>query len=132
MSRTFNTAAKIEQVKEPLFQISRSKYRGSRSSEQENLEANLLKLDLTRIHQELNLIDDSILDEITLFIGDKFQLDQDDIPLDGLSYELEGIGLTAFDYIEGLDEILDIDIIDKLSGILFRTMSKVHRLEKGM
>lgn len=137
MSKTFNTQAKINSVKEPLFQRNRMRYRGVRSSEQENLETNLIKLDLTRIKKELENIDVSILEDITLFVGNRYEITQETNLDDGLSYTIDGIDFQYFSIHDGeivalglpIEEDLSIDTIDKLSGQLSRILLKVQRLE---
>jgi hypothetical protein len=126
MFKTFNNSAKISKVKEPTFQITRANYRSSRSSMQENVEANMLLLDLSRIYLELENIDVSILDQITLFTGIKQDIDEDVNLNDGLSYSVDGVRFKA----DGLDiEDLELDVIDKVSGRLVRLFNKVQRLE---
>ena len=51
-------------VREPLMQISRVKLMSTRSSLLENLETNILKIDLTRILNELTKTDDQILQKL--------------------------------------------------------------------
>lgn len=130
MSKTFNTTAKINKVKEPIFQVNRAKYRAARSSQQENLETNQIKLDLTRIYQELETIDLSILDEITIFIGNKVDETDTTYLTDGLSYEVSGVGFALENTV--IDQTLELDTIGKLSGILTRLYGKVQRLETRM
>lgn len=124
MAVTFSVTSKIERVKEPLFQISRAKFRAPRESRQENLETNLLKLDLTRILQQLENIDLNIFNNIKLIVGDRSDITNAMNLNDGLSYSLNEIG-ASFD-----PAPLDIDSMDKLSSQLSRIAYKVKRLEQ--
>lgn len=130
MSKTFNSLAKISKVKEPLFQVTRAKYRAPRNSELENLETNMLKIDLTRILNELEAIDVSILENLELIVGNKNDITNTTYLSDGLSYDIEGVDFKYGD--DPIETDMKIDTIDKLSGTLNRLVLKVQRLEMGM
>lgn len=130
MATTFNNRKNSQRIREPLFNINRIKYRGPRSSELENLETNLLKLDITRILTELENIDISILDSLTYVLGSTKNLSEQQKLQDGVSYDIENV----FFYIENviqLDYTLVIDTIDKVSSKLSRLSAKIKRLESG-
>jgi len=130
MATTFNNRKNSQRIREPLFNINRIKYRGPRSSELENLETNLLKLDITRILTELENIDISILDSLTYVLGSTKNLSEQQKLQDGISYDIENV----FFYIENviqLDYTLVIDTIDKVSSKLSRLSAKIKRLESG-
>ena len=91
MSKIYSNSDKVERIKEPLFQINRLKFRGPRNSELENVETNLLKLDLTRIENELDTIDQLVLDDISLVIGDIEDINTSILLDDGLSYEISDV-----------------------------------------
>lgn len=129
MGIIFNTINKVQKVKQPLFQINRARYRGVRSSELENSEINLIKLDLTRINLELDSIDLKILEDLTVIIGDKDSITYNTNLNDGLSNELTGIDIKFDD--KALQEDIEIESIDKMSGKIARLLNKVSRLEKG-
>lgn len=129
MGKIFNTLAKIQKVKQPLFQINRSRYRGVRSSEVENLETNLIKMDLTRIESQLNEIDASIVDNLEVFVGNKQDINLVTNLDDGLSSTIIGVDIKFENLL--LEEDIKIDSIDKLSGQVSRLITKVSRLEKG-
>lgn len=130
MSKTFNSLAKISKVKEPLFQIGRAKYRAPRSSGLENLETNMLKIDLTRILNELEAIDISILENLELIVGNKNDITSTTYLSDGLSSSIEGVDFKYGDDLVETD--MKIDTTDKLSGTLSRLVLKVQRLEMGV
>lgn len=129
MGIIFNTINKVQKVKQPLFQINRARYRGVRTSESENLETNLIKLDLTRINSELDSIDLKIIEDLTILIGDKSSITYNINLSDGLSNELQGVDIKFDD--KALQEDIEIDSIDKMSGKIARLLNKVSRLEKG-
>ena len=132
MSKIFNTGSKIDRVKEPLFQVSRMRYRGSRYSELENLETNLLKLDITRINQELDTVDQSVLDTIELFtFSEEFEsASTTATDSDGHSWTVDNVGISVYNQTPEIE--LEVDTIDKISGQLSRIFNKVQRLEAGM
>lgn len=91
MSKIYTNQNKTQRIKEPLFQVNRTKYRNGRQSELENVETNLLKLDLTRIESQLDDVDTSILDDLTLFIGNIDDINESVLLDDGLSYNVSGV-----------------------------------------
>lgn len=129
MGIIFNTINKVQKIKEPLFQINRARYRGVRVSESENLESNLIKLDLSRINSELDSIDLKIFENLKILIGDKDLITYNVNLDDGLSNELQGIDIKFDD--KPLQEDIEIDSTDKISGKIARLLNKVTRLEKG-
>lgn len=132
MSKTFNNGSKISRVKEPLFQVNRMRYRGSRDSQLENVETNLLKLDITRIYQELDAIDQSVLDTVEFFTFSEelSSTTPSATDSDGHSWVIDDVGLSIYD--RPLESQLKIDTLDKIGGKLSRILSKVQRLEMGM
>lgn len=137
MPKTYTNQNNAGRIREPLFNISRTKYKTSRLSEQENLETNLLKLDITRISMELEEIDLAVIDNLTYLIGDITDI-TDSVKLnDGLSYEITGASVSIFGYkdpdIESpTTQILNIDVTNKLASKLSRLYNKVTRLESEM
>lgn len=131
MATTFSNKQKIETIREPLFQVSRNKYRAPRSSQLENVETNLIKLDITRIYNELDNIDLGILQSVTYLVGDIEDIDQNVSLSDGLSYTIDYVDFYEDSIVE-FDNILFIDTIDKVSSKLSRLLSKVRRLESGI
>lgn len=130
MAISYRNYNKINRIVEPLFQVDRVKFKSPRSSLSENLESNLIKIDLSRILNELQTVDDSILDKITYFIGNVEDLDEGAKLGDGVSYTLSDIGIYI-DYPGASLETLTIDTTNKLSGKISRLISKVSRLENG-
>lgn len=137
MPKIYTNQSNSTRIREPLFNISRVKYKGSRLSEQENVETNLLKLDITRISLELEQIDSAVIDNLVYLIGDITDI-TDSVKLnDGLSYSVAGVTTSTFGYkdpdIESpTTQVLSIDVTNKLGAKLSRLYSKVTRLESEM
>lgn len=130
MAITFNKIENKNRIREPLFQLNRTKFKSSRSSLSENLESNLLKTDFSRILNELTTVDLNILNKINYFIGSVSGYDEAAKLEDGISYALDGINI----YIDGIgstESPLEVDTMNKLSGKLARLFYKVSLLENG-
>jgi hypothetical protein len=130
MAITFNKIENKNRIREPLFQLNRTKFKSSRSSLSENLESNLLKTDFSRILNELTTVDLNILNKINYFIGSVSDYDEAAKLEDGISYALDGINI----YIDGIgstESLLEVDTMNKLSGKLARLFYKVSLLENG-
>lgn len=129
MSIVFNTLAKIQKVKQPLFQLNRSKFRGPRISFSDNLESNLFKLDVTRIELQLKEVDESIIDKLEIFTGNKKDISLEINLDDGLSSVISGVDIKFEELV--LEEDIKVDSLDKAAGQVSRLISKLNRLEKG-
>lgn len=130
MSISFQKSEKKSEIREPLFQLRRVRFKSSRSSLEENVETNLLKIDISRILKELNEIDESIFEKIVYFNGEIVDYTLENKLQDGISSELNNLDL----YIEkdpGTEEPVIIDTTEKLSGRLSRLFYKVSLLENG-
>jgi len=130
MPTTFNKSNNKNRIREPLFQLSRVKFKSSRSSLSENLESNLLKIDFSRILNELTTVDSTILQKITYFIGDINDYDETSKLEDGTSYAMTGINIYVDD-IDSVAQAFEVDTMNKLSGKLARLFYKVSLLENG-
>lgn len=114
--------------KQPLFKIDRVKYRSYRDSQQENVETNLLKIDLSRILNGLNAVDDAVLVDLKYLIGDISDKTEDTNLQGGLSYSLPSVQM----YYDDTSQISDLEIqtLSMISSRLFRLKNKISRLEK--
>lgn len=128
MTISYNNNINRSRVREPLFQINRTKYRSSRVSQIENLETNLLKLDIQRIFDELSNIDLSILNNLEFIVSGNFGLDNSIKLNDGVSKTIDDIQFF-YDKENSSIENLELDSINKLSGTLVRLINKIKRLE---
>ena len=130
MAITFNKIENKNRIREPLFQLNRTKFKSSRNSLSENLESNLLKIDFSRILDELTTVDLGILNKLNYFIGSVNDYDQVAKLEDGTSYALEGISIYI-DAPGATENLLEVDTMNKLSGKLARLFYKVSLLENG-
>ena len=128
MALFYNKRENSQRIREPLFQVNRLKYRNTRNSESENLETNLIKIDLTRISNEIDSIESDIAAKVKYFIGDVKDYTTEAKMQDGISYPINGIDIFV-DKNNSLEEDLEIDTINKLSGKLSRLLNKIQRLE---
>lgn len=137
MPKSYTNQTNATRIREPLFNIERVKYKNSRSSQQENVETNLLKLDISRIFKELDEIDLRVIDNLTYLIGNITDI-TDSVKLnDGLSYSVTGVSLSTFGFKDPDIElpntqVLSIDVTNKLGAKLARLFNKVTRLESEM
>lgn len=130
MSTTYNNPKITQRIREPLFQVNRTRFRGSRESQSENLETNFLQLDLTRILNELESIDIAILNKLTYLIGNTADVTNAVNLNDGLSYSIDDVNIFI-DKDGSIEENLELDIMNKISSKLSRLLNKIQRLENG-
>ena len=130
MAITFNKTENKNRVREPLFQLNRIKFKSPRNSLSENLESNLLKIDFSRILDELTTMDLTVLNKVTYFIGDINDYNKASKLEDGISYTIDGINIYIDD-IDSTENTLEVDTMNKLSGKLARLFYKVSLLENG-
>lgn len=130
MATTYNNPKITQRIREPLFQVNRVRFRGSRESQCENLETNFLQLDLTRILNELESIDVDILNKLTYFIGETPDMTNAVKLNDGLTYPIDDINIFI-DKDGSVEEVLEIDVMNKISSKLSRLLNKIQRLENG-
>ena len=130
MATTYNNPKITQRIREPLFQVNRVRFRGSRESQCENLETNFLQLDLTRILNELESIDVDILNKLTYFIGETPDMTNAVKLNDGLTYPIDDINILI-DKDGSVEEVLEIDVMNKISSKLSRLLNKIQRLENG-
>lgn len=119
---------KTNQVREPIFNISRIKFKSERNSLLENVETNVLKIDFTRLLSELNNIDLSINEKLSYFVGDTLDYTTESKLEDGIKYVFEDLDIYIDDNSAGQVD-LQLDSLDKISGKLSRLFYKVKLLE---
>jgi hypothetical protein len=66
MARTYT---EIKRIIQPLYQRYRSVFRGPRDSAMENLETNKILIDMHRLEDSIQDIDNRIYDEQRIFVG---------------------------------------------------------------
>lgn len=128
MTILYSNSNNRSRVREPLFQVGRTKYKSSRVSQFENLETNLLKLDIQRIFNEFSSIDVSVLDKLEFIVSGNFGLDNSTKLNDGVSKTIDNIQFF-YDKENSSVENLELDSINKMSGTLVRLINKIKRLE---
>lgn len=129
MFRTHKNRAKYERILQPVFGKFRTKYRSHRSSQSENAETNLFKIDLERIYRDLETVDSKILNDLTYFVGDVEDIDTSVLLSEGLSYSLDGVDFY-FDDTGVTSQDVDIKTVNTISSKMSRIFDKVQRLEK--
>jgi hypothetical protein len=130
MATTYNNPKITQRIREPLFQVNRVRFRGSRESQSENLETNFLQLDLTRILNELESIDIDILNKLSYLIGETSDITNVVNLNDGLTYSIDDVNIFI-DKDGSVEEALEIDVMNKISSKLSRLLNKIQRLENG-
>lgn len=131
MLYTFTGKNKYNRKIQPVFQRFRTKYRFSRSSQNENSETNNLKIDITRINNSLNDLDKTVFDDLKILVGDIKDLNEELSLTGGLSYTISGVDFYNDNSSELIEDI-DIDVTNKLSSIISRIELKVSRLERNL
>lgn len=114
--------------KQPLLKIDRVKYRSYRDSQQENVETNLFKIDLSRVLGDLNKVDDTVLVDLRYLIGDISDQTENTDLQGGLSYSVPNVQMYSDDNSQTSD--LEVETISKISSRLSRLKNKIYRLEK--
>jgi hypothetical protein len=130
MATTYNNPKITQRIREPLFQVNRVRFRGSRESQCENLETNFLQLDLTRILNELESIDIDILNKLSYLIGETADVTNAVNLNDGLTYSIDDVNIFI-DKDGSVEEVLELDVMNKISSKLSRLLNKIQRLENG-
>jgi hypothetical protein len=131
MAKTYSSKNKQQRIREPLYSRHRAKYRGVRHSLDQNVETNLIKIDISRILDELESIDVNILNDLTILVGEKSEITDTILLDDGLSYTVEGVAFTygSSDFSTQVMAELEVDTLDKMSSKLSRLQRKTKDLE---
>ena len=134
MGKTYSNQNKVERIKEPLLKVDRVKYRNARNSELENAETNLLKLDITRIYNQLESIDLQVLNDLTFLIGSTQDVTTSALLNDGLMYSLyDSSNQPIYYYNQNNTTIYQFQTstVNRLSSRMVRLLNKIQRLENG-
>jgi hypothetical protein len=128
MARTYT---EIKRIIQPLYQRYRSVFRGPRDSAMENLETNKILIDMHRLEDSIQDIDNRIYDEQRIFVGqydpEKTQIHED--YNDGKYYIFSDI---QFDYYsnDATPDYVQIDTLDTVASKMNRLSKKIKMLEK--
>ena len=92
------TYTEIKRIVQPLYQRYRNVFRGPRSSHLENLEMNKILIDLRRLEEKSNLLNEKIYQDVRIFVG---QVDPETYGIhdqreDGLYYIFDDIGIFPY------------------------------------
>jgi hypothetical protein len=121
MAITYRSPRRLIQ---PLFERYRNTFRGPRSSHLENLEMGKTLIDIKRLEEKVDYLNEKVYSDIQIFIG---QVDPEEAPVheeyeDGKYYVFDGI-LVEYYGDSATPSSLSIDTISTLSSKL----SKIHR-----
>jgi hypothetical protein len=129
MPITYTKQSHTKRLIEPFFSRFRQKYRGSRNSKRENLEMNSLIVDFNRIDNQLDSIDASCNNYSASINGKISSIVEEEVLVDGVDVEVNGVTASAVDEITHNASIIDINNIVKITGKLSRLHNKVKFLE---
>lgn len=134
MAKTFSK--KINKVLlQPFFIRSRQRYRGHRSSLDENREANFFLIDINKINNSLSKSESDINLLSENFVGDLANMTDQQSLSDGLFYSLTDIKVYYQD-VYGINTpsegVLNLSKMNRLSAIVSRIEHKVTLLESGV
>jgi hypothetical protein len=132
MANTFNENQDSETIIEPVFSRSRQKYKGERSSGQENLEINALLVDLNRIDNQAVSIDSSLGNVSLNLVAKISDLTEEEILDNGKNFEIENTDILFDDRVTSygdLEQSMILETLSKISGKITRIQNKIKRLE---
>lgn len=132
MANTFSEENNDGKIVEPVFSRSRQKFKGERSSGQENLEVNALLVDINRINNQILNLDNS-LENISLDLVSKISdLTEAEALNDGKNLEISNTRILFDDKVTSygnLEENMVLETLNKISGKIIKIQNKVKRLE---
>ena len=128
MAITYRSPRRLIQ---PLFQRYRNTFRGPRSSNLENLEIGKVLIDIKRLEEKVDYLDEKVYSDIQIFVG---QVDPEGVPVheeyaDGKYYVFEDILVEYYDD-SATPSTLSIDTISTLSSKLYKIHRKIITLEQ--
>jgi hypothetical protein len=127
MARSYT---EIKRIIQPLYQRYRNTFRGPRSSRLENLEMNKILIDLKRLEEKTNVLDEKIYEDVRIFIGqvdpETFGIHEE--KLDGLYYTFNDLELFLYGE-SATPEYVEIPITLTIAGQISNLAHKVKMLE---
>lgn len=134
MAKTFSKQVS-KLILQPIFTKGRQKYRGHRSSLDENREANFFLIDINKINNSLSKSESDIDLLSENFVGNLVNLTDQESLSDGLFYNLTDIKVYYQD-VYGVntpsERVLYLSKMNRLSAIVSRIEKKVKLLEGGV
>jgi hypothetical protein len=124
------TYRETKRLIQPLLKRFRNTFRGSRDSAKENLFMHQMKIDLHRLDQSVDLLDDNLYENVRVFIG---QVDPETVVIheeyeDGRYYSFSDL-LIEYYGDSATPTNLTIDTIPTISSKLDRIYRKIKFLE---
>ena len=120
----------IKRIIQPLYE--RYIYRGPRSSEKENLEMNKIYIDLKRLDEKIDYLNNKVYQDVRIIVG---QVDPETYSIhtpyeDGSYYLFDDL---QFEYYgdSATPDYLQIDTTLTISSKMSKMLHKIKRLEKG-
>lgn len=116
---------------QPLFQRYRNIFRGPRSSHLKNLEMNKILIDLKRLDEKADNLNEKLYKDIQIFMGqvDPLLIQVHEEYEDGKYYIFENVLVDYFGD-SATPTNLTIDTVSTMAGKLSRINEKVKKLEK--
>lgn len=131
MAKTFyNESEYFSNIEEPMFTRCRKKYKGERSSLEENLEINSLIVNFHRIKNSIDALNSSLDTLSSDLIHNTSTYTEEEALNDGKNYSIEGVEI----YVDNNGAVLEdmiLETISKISGKINKLESKITRLENG-
>jgi transcription initiation factor IIE alpha subunit len=122
----------IKRIIQPLYERYRNTYRGPRSSEKENLEMNKIYIDLKRLDEKIDYLNNKVYQDVRIMVG---QVDPETYSIhtpyeDGSYYLFDDL---QFEYYgdSATPDYLQIDTTLTISSKMSKMLQKIKRLEKG-
>jgi len=125
------TYREIKRIVQPLFSRYRNTFRGPRSSQKENLEMNKFLIDIKRLEEKINILNEKVYTDIQIILGygDPEQVQVHEEYDDGKYYMFDDI-LVKYGDESATPEYLQIDTMETIAARLSRVAKKVKELEQ--
>lgn len=120
----------IKRIVQPLYQRYRNTFRGPRSSQKENLEMNKILIDLKRLDEKVDNLNNKLYENVRIFVG---QVDPESAGIhseyeDGLYYEFDDIQVE-FSGDSATPDYVVVDTTSTIIGKMSRINQKIKYLE---
>jgi hypothetical protein len=127
MARTYT---EIKRIIQPLYQRYRNTFRGPRSSHLENLEMNKILIDIKRLDQKTDILNEKIYEDVRVFVG---QVDPETYGIheereDGLYYTFNDVEIFFYGE-SATPDYIEIPTTITMSSRMSRLAHKVNMLE---
>lgn len=125
------TYREIKRIVQPLFSRYRNTFRGPRSSQKENLEMNKFLIDIKRLEEKINILNEKVYTDVQIILGygDPEQVQVHEEYDDGKYYMFDDI-LVKYGDESATPEYLQLDTMETIAARLNRIAKKVKELEQ--